>query len=563
MDRGGKSALLRDVRRLFESGTAVGVSDALLLQRFTEHRDEAAFEALVIRHAPMILGVCRQMLRDSQEVEDAFQATLLILIRKAHTIRIDDSLAPWFYKVVYRVATRSRANATRRARIVPLELDPSVSSVDETDRRELLAIVHEELNRLPERFRTPVVLCHLEGLSHEQAAIQLQCPVGTIRSRLSRARDRLKRHLERRGLDGSACMAIAQPLAKPLTLVVRPSLIKAALSAATRSHASSFVSVSVVELSEGVLGAMMMTKLKTAAVAVFSSCVLATGVGAYAYQTHASKRVASELPAIERSQNQPAKPNLAKKPATLTEAQSRLLKRVTIKPARIPLREAITNIRDSFGFKVVFDPKLMTEIKLSDETLVFWGGEDMPLGDVVQQIFSPQLNMELIDLDLLLFYSGKNRRFVTTYSVDHLIRAASDNTKPDEKVDILPLMKLLASTVAPGTWRVKNESGDHVPFPGVEEEGNIVNSMGVSHEGSNVLWVTANPEIHELIEKQLRLFRRLNLVVQANRPASDKPTVPASEIHPSTKGKRKVERIRKLFKDLEHELDELDRDERL
>lgn len=124
MERGGRATLLRDVRRLFESGTAVGVSDALLLKRFTERRDEAAFEALEIRHAPLILGVCRQVLHDSHEVEDVFQATLLVLVRKAHAVKVKDSLASWLYKVVYRVASRSRTNAFQRAKSSLMESDP-------------------------------------------------------------------------------------------------------------------------------------------------------------------------------------------------------------------------------------------------------------------------------------------------------------------------------------------------------------------------------------------------------------------------------------------------------
>jgi len=170
---GGKigATVARDIERLFRSGTAMGVPDGELLARFAERGDEAAFEALMIRHGPMILGVCRQLLPNPNDAADAFQATLLVLVRKAGSVRVGETLGPWFYGVAYRVAARARAVASRRQEREqpgPLESLPALEV--RADRAELSRLLHDELNRLPERLRAPVVLCHLEGLTRSSSA---------------------------------------------------------------------------------------------------------------------------------------------------------------------------------------------------------------------------------------------------------------------------------------------------------------------------------------------------------------------------------------------------------
>lgn len=176
------------------------MTDAQLLERFVSTRDEGAFEALVLRHGPMVLGVCRQMLHDSHEAEDALQTTFLILVRNADTIRNQDSLASWLYGVAYRLALRRKSDVRRRVFTgaeVEMAADPHEDALEQG---ELLPVLHDEINRLPEKYRTPIVLCYLEGQSHEQAAERLKCPIGTIKGRLSRAREILKPRLSRRGL---------------------------------------------------------------------------------------------------------------------------------------------------------------------------------------------------------------------------------------------------------------------------------------------------------------------------------------------------------------------------
>jgi RNA polymerase sigma factor (sigma-70 family) len=195
------SLAMKQIGRLFRDGTSVGLGDGDLLARFVARRDEAAFEALVSRHGPMVLGVCRRMLNDPHDADDAFQATFLVLVRKAPGIRDADRLAPWLYGVAHRVAGRARIRAIRRAanEKVGTDIEPSVRPAfnDLTDVR---SIIDAEVARLSAKYREVLVLCLLEGLTAEQAAARLHCPPGTVRSRLARGRETLKGRLSARGL---------------------------------------------------------------------------------------------------------------------------------------------------------------------------------------------------------------------------------------------------------------------------------------------------------------------------------------------------------------------------
>ncbi len=186
-----------------------------LLERFAADRDEAAFEALVSRHGPMVLGTCRRMLADPHDVEDAFQATFLVLARKAGSIRDADRLGPWLHGVARRVAARSRALSSppEVASSEPAVEEPAVESPDLLEALELREVLDEELARLPEKYRAPLVLCYLEGLTHDEAAEHLRWPVGTVRSRLAGGRDRLRARLTRRGLAPSAAVPAVLPSA--------------------------------------------------------------------------------------------------------------------------------------------------------------------------------------------------------------------------------------------------------------------------------------------------------------------------------------------------------------
>ena len=201
-----------DLKTLFDAGAIGRLSDSELLARFIRREDvassEAAFAALVSRHGPMVLGICRRVLSDDHAAADAFQAVFLVLARKAPQVQVDDTLGRWLHGVSIRVSRRARAVArAERARVRALDgLDPPDGSTTTGPEslREVRSAIDEEIARLPGRYRSAVVLCYLEGLTQEQAARRLRCPVRTVESRLRRARERLRPSLVRRGLAPAA-----------------------------------------------------------------------------------------------------------------------------------------------------------------------------------------------------------------------------------------------------------------------------------------------------------------------------------------------------------------------
>src|SRR4051794_5152989 len=197
-----RGAALRQIHQLFEVGTVAGLTDGQLLERFVTRRDEGAFAALVGRHGPMVLAACRAVLHDSPEVEDAFQATFLVLIRKADTIRGRDAVGGWLHRVAHRVAVQAGVDRSRKA--LPTRGSGDLLALDEvaepSSDHDWHAPLHEEVARLPEKFRQPVVLCYLEGKTHAQAAFELRWGEATVRRRLADARRLLRSRLTRRGV---------------------------------------------------------------------------------------------------------------------------------------------------------------------------------------------------------------------------------------------------------------------------------------------------------------------------------------------------------------------------
>jgi RNA polymerase sigma factor (sigma-70 family) len=283
----------RHLSALFSVGTSTGLSDDELLERFLGRRDqadravsaaEAAFEAIVRRHGPMVLGVCRRYLDDPNDVEDAFQATFVVLFRRAGAIRIGESLAPWLHGVSRRIAARARAVAVRRkGRESGYRVEPATDPAAEDRRRETREALDEELDRLPTRYRIPIILCHLEGLTYQEAASRLDCPVGTIGTRLARGRELLKTRLNRRGaILPAGLWTVGPTTSEPAG--VPPALVDATIKAVMRgiggrAVSAGLVSASVVSLSEGLLRSMLMTRVKTAALALLTAGLIVTGGG--------------------------------------------------------------------------------------------------------------------------------------------------------------------------------------------------------------------------------------------------------------------------------------------
>jgi RNA polymerase sigma factor (sigma-70 family) len=265
------STLIRHLRTAALLGDQAGLTDAHLLGRFIEHRDQAAFALLLRRHGPMVLGVCRRVLHDGHDADDAFQATFLVLVRKAASIRSREAVANWLYGVAYHTAQKARAmRGKRQARERRVTDMPEPEAVRRSDTwHDLQPLLDEELHRLPDKYRIPVVLCDLEGKTRKEAARQLGVPEGTVSSRLGRARGMLARRLTRRGLKlsgGALAATLAGNLAPAsVPAALAASTIKAAaLVAAGQAAAGGVVPAQVVALTEGVLKAMLLSKLKSA-----------------------------------------------------------------------------------------------------------------------------------------------------------------------------------------------------------------------------------------------------------------------------------------------------------
>jgi RNA polymerase sigma factor (sigma-70 family) len=275
----------------------VYLSDTELLERFVTCRDESAFAALMTRHGAMVFGVCRRVLHHAQDTEDAFQATFLVFVRKAASIGRRELLGNWLYGVAARVAARARLLAAKRHTREATDMERIANAARETSSPpELPAAIAEEVQRLPAKYRGPVVLCYMEGRTNEEAAAELRWPVGTVKGRLARARELLRKRLTRRGLvlSGAAFSAALSPgvLAETLPPTVFDGSLKATMGFATGdATAAGLVSAQALALTKGVLHTMFLTKVNSLAALALAMAVLIGGASVLAYHTLATEPV--------------------------------------------------------------------------------------------------------------------------------------------------------------------------------------------------------------------------------------------------------------------------------
>jgi RNA polymerase sigma factor (sigma-70 family) len=270
--------LTNDLGRALLRRDGADLADAQLLTRFAERGDEAAFEALFRRHAPMVLGVCRRLLRNAQDAEDAVQVVFLVLAQKAASVRPREAVAGWLYGVARKAALKARAAAARRKERPVAELpEPPPRPGPGED---LWPLLERELSRLPEKYRAVVVLCDLEGRSRREAARLLGWPEGTVCGRLARARALLARRLGRSGVTLSGATVAALAVADPAPACVSAATLRAVLRSAS-PHAASAATVPphVLTLVRGVRRALWLGKLKVAAAALAGAGLLGAGVG--------------------------------------------------------------------------------------------------------------------------------------------------------------------------------------------------------------------------------------------------------------------------------------------
>jgi RNA polymerase sigma factor (sigma-70 family) len=328
------SRIIRHLRSAALRQAGEGLEDAQLLERFLGDRDEAAFEALVRRHGPMVFGVCRRVLGGRHDAEDAFQATFLVLACEAAAVRNRGAVGSWLYGVAYRTAGKARARAARR-RVQEREAAVSEARNDNHHHDDLARLLDLELSRLPEKYRGPVVLCDLEGASRREAARRLGLPEGTISSRLNTARSMLAKRLTRRGI-ALASGGVAAVLAENVASACVPALlIGSTVQAAARVAAGHAVTAAatapVASLAKGVMNTMLMSKLKLPVGLVLALGLMTLGWGAYqgtraAGDPPAAKEVAKAAPAPEPAAKDDAEDDDIDLPAgaPLTQVRVRL-----------------------------------------------------------------------------------------------------------------------------------------------------------------------------------------------------------------------------------------------
>ncbi|HEV3236838.1 MAG TPA: sigma-70 family RNA polymerase sigma factor [Gemmataceae bacterium] len=293
-----KAALLREGAEL---------TDGQLLEGFVSRRETAALEILVQRHAPMVWGVCRRIVQNHHDAEDAFQATFLVLVRRAAAIVPRQMVANWLYGVAHQTALKARATrAKRQTRERQVTSMPEPEAVKRRDLwQDLEPLLDEELSRLPDKYRVAIVLCDLEGKTRKEAAAQLGVPDGTLAARLARARTMLATRLARHGLavsGGLLGVVLSQKAAVSAAAPasVMASTIKAVISvAAGQATATGLVSAKVVALTEGVLRTMLLTKLKVATAVLLGLGIACYGFSSLTYPASAQQGQAVKPPAEE------------------------------------------------------------------------------------------------------------------------------------------------------------------------------------------------------------------------------------------------------------------------
>lgn len=247
--------------------------DGELLRQFVARRDQAAFTALVQRHGPLVQGVCRRILHDDADVQDAFQATFLVLARRAHSVGRPELLAHWLYGVACRTALRARqARRKRQLREGQFAAARHTAVVPELPPPDVASVVDEELSRLPSRLQAPVVLCYLRGMTNAEAAVTLGWPKGTVASRLARARERLRARLTRRGLAPEAVVIL--PIQDAFGSAALPRTLVTSTTQVAASPAAGLVSERVVELAGGTVRTMNLCKYRNVAALALAAGLL-------------------------------------------------------------------------------------------------------------------------------------------------------------------------------------------------------------------------------------------------------------------------------------------------
>jgi RNA polymerase sigma factor (sigma-70 family) len=352
MATGPMGGVLQCLRRAALRREGADLPDGTLLGRFIDERDDGAFEALVRRHGPMVLGVCRRLLHDPHDAEDAFQATFLVLVRRAADVRPRELVANWLHGVACRTALKARTLAARRRRRERQVTEmPEPCRVPPESFDDLRHVLDEELSRLSQSFRAPIILCLLEGKSHQEAARQLGWPQGTVSGRLSRGRALLARRLARRGIllsAGSLALVVSERTA---SACVPPPLLASTVEAAGRlaagRAATGLVSARVAGLAEGVVRTMLLNRIKVVGLGLAAVLLAGLGTGPLTYRLLADRP--NDQPAQARApERAPAAPASLAGKVTQVGAHGKSITVEVPPPARgEEAKSVVVNLADS------------------------------------------------------------------------------------------------------------------------------------------------------------------------------------------------------------------------
>jgi RNA polymerase sigma factor (sigma-70 family) len=545
MARATNGEVRRYFRDMFQAGTVAGLGDGELLERLGGECGpfaELAFSTLVERHGPMVLRVCRRVLTDPHDAEDAFQAVFLVLAHRVGSIRSRESLASWLHGVALRVASASRAARERRRvheraageRVAIPIPDPSADD-------ELGRALHEEIARLPQRLRATVVLCCFEGHTYEEAARQLSCPVGTVKSRLATAREKLRLRLTRRGLAPSTRMFTALFGTRTATAQVPralalPAVRSASWMATGRLAPAGVVPAAVAALMEGALKTMILTKVRmTATVLLVAGIGVGTvGMGVLARQSPGQTDQAGIEIEAKRSALTPAKVGEGggKGQKRRRSFARELISRKLDEPISLELRgqalqDALESLHTSTGLHFMFDRRAMNAEKITPRTQVTLTVSRIRLRTALRLLLEPLGLTYTIEDDFVRITTRTGLPSATTartYYVGDLVLPSGreDGDRAEESrssVDISPLIELITSTVPPGTWKGFYESGEPRPA-GRDGDDRMVGSITPFYLSISLI-IRHTDEVHDQIWERLRQLRRLRRLTTPPSAAED------------------------------------------
>jgi len=456
MPPASSQAVLRYIRRL--AGAAGDDStDGQLLARFVKDRDESAFASLVERHGPMVLNVCRRRLNDANEVDDAFQAVFLVLVKKARSIRKPSLLGNWLYGVACRAAANARRQAWRRhSRTQEIDDMPATQPPAAEGWHELRPLLDEELERLPEKYRAPLVLCYLQGKTYTEAARILGWADGTVSGRLARGRTLLRAALLKRGLTLSAAALTALLTdhaveASTVPLSLASTTIKAALLVATGTSLAAGVSTGAAALTKGVLKAMFLTKLKIATAVALTLAVAGMGGGMFTYKTWAGSKSDEKKDAAASKDKGELKPGVGANASAPPEVAKP-------SPAEAPAKANTT--------------RQMHEVLAT--TVMFEGRDDpkSPLNEVLDQ-FAAQYNLNFVVNERAFEEAGIN---------DVLSMTLTANGRPLPKMKNVRLSTVLnkaLSRIPEATFIVRRDHIEITTEPALRRELGIPNGVAL------------------------------------------------------------------------------------